>query len=270
MKKEDILKPYLFVPALIFLFMLSSCGPRIKPAETVQISDPSFEKGQDEYLKGKYRNAERFFREYLVKIQDPLRTVSAEYWLGMSLMKQEKYAQALELFSEINKRHASSRLWNLIQKAKADTYFCMKNYSEAVSRYERLERKTADNVNRAEIVYKKGICQIRTRDFYLGKRTLARVLSDYPKTFFAKRAAETLEECEGYFFVQVGAFTKRDSAEEVMRKASDKGYTAYVRVMSVGDCKMYSVRVGRLNDYNAALSFAARLRKAGFNTVVKP
>lgn len=264
------MKRYSFYFVLFFVCILPSCGPGIRKVDVISISDPSFEKGQNEYLKERYRNAERLFREYLIKTDDPLKMASAEYWLGMTVMRQGEYPQALEIFSRINKRHTSSRLWNLIQKAAADTCFFMKDYSAAAARFEKIEQRTSDGLNRAEILFKKGICRVRTSDFYMGKRTLSRVVSEYPNTFYAERAAETLQECDGYFFVQIGAFTQRDSAETVMRKAADKGFTAYIRVMSVGNRRMYSVRVGRLNDYGAAESFAEMLRKNGFMTVVKP
>lgn len=84
--------------------------------ETVVAALPSTADPQELYrssyefvLSGDYGTAEAGFREYIERFPDDERSADAHYWLGESLLGQQRYRDAAELFVDANRRYPDSR-----------------------------------------------------------------------------------------------------------------------------------------------------------------
>ena len=60
-------------------------------------------------LSGDYGTAEAGFREYIERFPNDERSADAHYWLGESLLGQQRYRDAAELFVDANRRYPDSR-----------------------------------------------------------------------------------------------------------------------------------------------------------------
>lgn len=60
-------------------------------------------------LSGDYRTAEAGFRQHIELFPDDPRTADARYWLGESLLSQERYAEAAEVFLASSRDFPDSR-----------------------------------------------------------------------------------------------------------------------------------------------------------------
>ena len=256
--------------AMLLPLFLASCGPPERHIASFRINSPVFQDAEEAYLRGDYGKAKRLFSEYLLLAAETASEAKAKYWLAMSEMKLGNYDHAVELLDGIEKRHTSAQQWALVVKARADVLFSLDRFRKAAEVYRNLEAEYSPRVNMPEVLYKRGLSEIRSGDFHAGRQTLSRVRDIFPDSYFAGRANETLSQVEGHFFVQIGVFSKRESAETVSRKAMQKGYTAYIRVIHINNKRLYSVRAGRMETFTSAQAFARRLSTEGFDTVVKP
>lgn len=71
--------------------------------------------------------------------------------------------------------------------------------------------------------------------------------------------------------VQLGSFSTAGNAEALARKVNDAGFNAFVQRVQVDNGTMYRVRVGPLDERDAALALAARVtRETEERAVVVP
>jgi DedD protein len=70
--------------------------------------------------------------------------------------------------------------------------------------------------------------------------------------------------------VQLGAFSTREKAEELVASLRRRGYSAFVLEYRAGGQVLHRVRVGPEQDRSRAAAIADRLRKDGFQPVVAP
>lgn len=85
-------------------------------SDTVVAALPSNSDPQELYrssyefvLSGDYGTAEAGFREYIERFPEDERSADAHYWLGESLLGQQRYRDAAELFVDANRRFPNSR-----------------------------------------------------------------------------------------------------------------------------------------------------------------
>jgi DedD protein len=70
--------------------------------------------------------------------------------------------------------------------------------------------------------------------------------------------------------IQLGAFSTREKADDLVAKLRKRGYRAFVLEYRAAGKVLYRVRVGPEQDRERALAIAERLRKDGFQPVVAP
>ncbi|MGB5133532.1 MAG: SPOR domain-containing protein [Steroidobacteraceae bacterium] len=70
--------------------------------------------------------------------------------------------------------------------------------------------------------------------------------------------------------VQLGAFSSRAKAEELVTKLRARGYAAFLLEYRAGGQLLHRVRVGPEQDRERAVAIADRLRKDGYQPVVAP
>jgi cell division septation protein DedD len=63
------------------------------------------------------------------------------------------------------------------------------------------------------------------------------------------------------FSIQLAALAKRDEAEGIVRRLTEKGYSAYLMSPSAGAPPVYRVRVGKFKERREAESVSSRLQK---------
>jgi cell division septation protein DedD len=82
-----------------------------------------------------------------------------------------------------------------------------------------------------------------------------------PRSSAAAAAALPPEPVGPGFAIQVTALRERSEAENLVRRLSGKGYSAYVVPPAAGTPAVYRVRVGKFKERREAESTAARLQK---------
>jgi tetratricopeptide (TPR) repeat protein len=134
------------------------------------------QKGIDLFKSKQYRDAEAALREALKA--DPS-DVQARYYLGVSLLEQEKYQDALTEITKAQQEQLRADQWSRspvpneyqIQIALGRIRLALKNYDEALRNLE--SARIEDNTS-AEVYLYRGVC-------YLGQKKNAEAVKDFEK-----------------------------------------------------------------------------------------
>src|SRR5690606_17012287 len=95
---------------------LRSVAPPASPDETTVAALPQAGSAEELYsnayefvLAGDYRMAEEAFRRHVEQYPQDARTADARYWLGESLLAQQRYTEAAEIFLAARRDHPDAR-----------------------------------------------------------------------------------------------------------------------------------------------------------------
>jgi DedD protein len=86
----------------------------------------------------------------------------------------------------------------------------------------------------------------------------------------AVEPARPASAAQAAWAVQLGAFSSRSKADELVAKLRSRGYSAFVLEYRAGGQLLHRVRVGPEQDRARAVAIAERLRSDGFQPVVAP
>ena len=221
-------KTNLIVTALIFFYLggqFTVWGASITGAENLILQD-------------RYAQAAKECKK-LIAQRNPVSTKArAEYLWGICLLKQAKYSQAREKFSQLLRRYPSSAVSDDASLAMAHSYFLAGDYSQASSKYQRFLRDHAhselDTIARAQLK----LC----------------------------RNGSSLGN--SYFTVQVGCFAGKKNAQGLRDELIDRGYQAYI--LELEGEGLFRVRVGKYETRSKAEFLENRLKAKGYPTKVCP
>jgi tol-pal system protein YbgF len=71
--------------------------------------DELYRSSYESILAGEYKSAEAGFRQHVERFPDDARAPDAEFWLGESLLGQQKYRAAAEVFLAANKKYPKAK-----------------------------------------------------------------------------------------------------------------------------------------------------------------
>lgn len=90
-----------------------SFGPRKSKADSVKLYD----KAHDLYLKGKYKDAEKEYQEFIKKYPDSLLVETALYYTARCYTEDKNYTQALSYYKQLLTKYKKG-FW--VNSAKED------------------------------------------------------------------------------------------------------------------------------------------------------
>lgn len=71
--------------------------------------DDLYRSSYESILAGQYKSAEAGFRQHVERFPDDTRAPDAQFWLGESLLGQQKYREAAEVFLTANKKYPKAK-----------------------------------------------------------------------------------------------------------------------------------------------------------------
>ncbi len=122
---------------------------------------------------------------------------------AMDLYNNEDYKAAVDSFEKLKDWYPFSKYVILAELKIADSYYHLKNYSEAVTAYESFENLHPQNEAVPYVIFQIGLCyydQIDTvdRDQTPAKNaldTFKRLIRQFPDNSYAQRARERMKVC---------------------------------------------------------------------------
>lgn len=123
---------------------------------------------------------------------------------GMEAFEDGKYQKAIDSFIKLKEWYPFSKYASLAELKIAESYFFLKEYSEAVMAYEDFENLHPKNEAIPYIIYQIGNCYFEQmdsvdRDQSAVKRALdtyKRLVRQFPDDMYALKARKNINECE--------------------------------------------------------------------------
>lgn len=196
--------------------------------------------------------------------------LQAQYYLGLSQLRLEKYAQARSSFQIVMSMAASKDLYDRAAVGMIEALHKPGLYKEALKTVEALLQKSPQSSFLSLIYLKKARIHLKLGEWGMAKEDLLKIINEFPDSLEAPIARNLMEEKE-FFSVQVGSFLDKDKAISLMEELKANGQYAYIIETSTADQnKYYRVRVGQTASLSDARTLEAKLAQLGYPTLIYP
>ena len=213
-------------------------------------AEPLYEKIFENYLKENYAAVDRLTQEYLAVGKHSSQDEDVLYLRALSLIKLGRETEGRRELMRLEAEYSSEGKKSEVSTSLADSYFYEGDYARAAESYREILKKYP------------GSSQTSYAEQGLKKSLFAGGLSPSPVL-----GRQSVEESP-LFSVQVGSFSKRENAENLVGELTRKKYDAYVTEDS--SQKMSRVRVGHYASKEDAVKTQMQLDQEGYPTKIVP
>jgi outer membrane protein assembly factor BamD len=164
-------------------------------------------------------------------------TAEALFEEGNRYFKEKRYARAIDSLTKLKTDHPFSPQLTESELKIADSYYLNQQYPEAISAFKEFQSMHPTNENIAFVVYRLGQAHFDQftsadrdqKNTEIAKGYFENVITNYPKSPYAKEAKEKLAQCVGYlaehdfnvasFYLRQEKYpAARERFEEIVRK----------------------------------------------------
>ncbi|MFA5087734.1 MAG: tetratricopeptide repeat protein [Candidatus Omnitrophota bacterium] len=248
-----------------FLLLLLVLIPFLYGAADLRLADI-----ETAIIQEDYHRAQKLAKEYLAKNPNKQKSDEAHYYLGLSLLRLERYAQAREVFEQLIRYHPEKKIRDKVYLGIIDANYMEEQYQKAIETAQELLRVSPSSEFESLIYLKSARSHLKLAQWEKARNYLMRIVNQFPKSMEFHTARQLLEEKQ-YFAVQVGSFLDQKHAEDLIDGLKQKGEYAYiVETVDKAGRKFYRVRVGQLSQLNDAKQLKGKLTDLGYPTQIYP
>ncbi len=200
------------------------------------------------------------------------------YFLGLSYLKSGNYLRASDIFEIILKEFKDSWFKNQALLGLGDALFLKGDYPGAEGKYKEL-LNTENNQDLLPALY----YRLSQAGFKQGKTEQAgeylnKLKNDFPQSLevrlnrelFPQPVAPAQTGSVFYYTVQVGSFSNKANAGNLVKKLQGYGYPAFAEEGVSKDKINYRVRIGKFKSRAEAQDMEKKLSKQGYPTKIIP
>ncbi len=234
------------------------------------VSDASLIDVEAAILNRDYSHAQKLAEEVLANQPKDSETYKAQYYIGLSQLRQAKYNEALESFNKIKNEKLGAQLRERVYLGLFDAYYFLEGYQEADATLQELLKEGAKPEAVSLIYFKLAKVNMKLARWRQATEYLEKIVRSFPNSLEVPAAKQLLEE-KHYFAVQVGAFMERRLAEVLVDELKQKEEYAYIiESLDSQKRKFYRVRVGQMAMLKEAQALKVRLAKFGYPAQIYP
>ncbi len=147
------------------------------------------------YEQGDYYRAITEYERFLFSYPRHPLAKKAQYQIGMSYLKGEKYTQALQHFRGLADKYPSDEIGRASLFMLAETYYQKKDYGQAIDAYEKFLTSYPDDRQADSARIKKGWCYLRQGNWREASEEFQKLPPDSP---LHAQGAELADESKKY------------------------------------------------------------------------
>ena len=233
-------------------------------------SDPKLGDIETAILKEDYTPAQNLARD-LLKGQPP-KDISneARYYLGLSLLRQNQYEPAKEIFTELSRSNLAAQLRDKVFLGLFDSYYMAEHYPQALKIGTKMLKQSPHSEFLSLMYLKMARVDLKLTRWKEAGEYLRDILKDFSDSLEARVAKQLLEEKQ-YFSVQIGAFMDQTRAEQLVSELTQRKQYAYiVETTDWENTKFYRVRVGQLSLLEDAQKLKNEISSQGYPAQIYP
>ncbi len=222
------------------------------------------------FLTRDYTQAKKLAEDVLAAQPKNSEAQKAQYYIGLSQLRQAQYQEALESFNKIRNEKLGSQLRERLYLGLFDAYYLLEEYQEADAALQELLKEGAKPEAVSLVYFKLAKVNMKLAHWSQAMGYLEKIVRSFPNSLEVPAAKQLLEE-KHYFAVQVGAFMERRLAEALVDELKQKEEYAYIiESLDSQNRKFYRVRVGQLAMLKEAQTLKVRLAKFGYPAQIYP
>lgn len=196
--------------------------------------------------------------------------LEAQYYLGISHLRLEEYADSVKVFRNLLKSNPPDELRDKAYIGLIECYYQQEKYKMAQKSLKKLLRLSPRSQFLSLIYLKAARINLKLSNWDEAREYLEQITDRFPNSFEYHIAAQLLDEKE-YFAVQVGAFIERNRAEQLVQVLQNKDQYAYIiETVDRNNTTFYRVRVGQVAVLKEAERLKSRLADLGYPAKVYP
>lgn len=193
----------------------------------------------------------------------------ALYYQGLAYLKKNDFKNARNALEQALKNVRSEDLKFRVILAVGDTYFLERDFSNALSNYEKLLKDKLNGGITPLVLLRCSQSNIKLGNWDQGGNYLQRLRNEYPNSMECQ-LAESISISKEVFCVQVGSFGDEVNAKEFAKKLRAEGYDSYLDCATVDNKPLYRVRVGTCATIDEAERLKSTLNSCGYDTKIYP
>src|SRR3989338_706284 len=221
-------------------------------------------------LNRDYVQARKLAEDVLAGQSKSSEVQKAQYYIGLSQLRQAQYQEALESFNKVKNEKLGPQLRERVYLGLFDAYYLLEEYQDADATLQELLKEGAKPESMSLIYFKLAKVNMKLAHWSQAMGYLEKIVRSFPNSLEVPAAKQLLEE-KHYFAVQVGAFMERPLAEALVDELKQKEEYAYIiESADTQNRKFYRVRVGQLSMLKEAQALKNRLAKFGYPAQIYP
>jgi outer membrane protein assembly factor BamD (BamD/ComL family) len=194
------------------------------------------------FVIGSYNQAVSWLGK--IEPKSHLRYAQALYLKGLSHMALKQFVPAQVCFQTILEKYSDTQWASLALAGSGETAMLLNNHAEALTTFDRYLREYPEGDMVPTVLMLKSKVLKQTGMGEESTRMLHELVTRYTESFDAEKANSKLSEDRNKFTIQVGAFSKKEYAQKLVKKLRTLGYNAYVLEAKSGTEIFNQVRVG--------------------------
>lgn len=220
-------------------------------------------------LQKDYEKAQTLSQSLLSARPGDAEKSKAQYYLGIAQLNLNQYEKARENFASLT-RSAKGEIRDRAYLGLADSNYLDGRYPQALDSAEKLI-SAAPKSDFVTLGYLKAArASLKLAQWSKANKYLSKIISDFPSSMEYELAKQLIQE-KHYFTVQVGSFTVRERAQNLVDELKGKSHYAYiVEFQDKDNKKIYRVRVGQLAQLNEAENLKTKLSQLGYPARIYP
>lgn len=222
------------------------------------------------YLDKEYQKAIEEALSVLNNFSTKKEAEEAYFYLGLIRMRIGSYKDARGDFRAIVDKFPDGAFAQRAFLGTGDCFFLEDNFSKAAEVY----KSFLENYPKSDVLhiayFRLGQTNLKLGNWQIAKNYLNQLKERFPDSLEAKQTDELLSR-EEFFTVQVAAFIKQSSAQELNNKLKSDGFDSYIAKANTEDSKeIYRVRVGKIANRYDAEALQAALALKDYPTRIYP
>jgi len=223
-----------------------------------------------DFLNGDYKSAILEGEKILAGANNTPHLDELYYISGLSYLKDGNLLRASDIFEIIIKEFKNSAFYEEAKLSLGDTYFLRGDYGRAQDYYKELIAEHPRTKWRGPLYYRLSQIGLKKGDTQQAKEYLDKLKNGFPLNLETKINPDLTYLSDIYYTVQVGSFSNKINAQNLMQKLIQQDYAAYIEEAKTKDNMIYRVRIGKCQSRQEVNTLENKLTQQGYPTKIYP
>ncbi|MCD4814306.1 tetratricopeptide repeat protein [bacterium] len=212
------------------------------------------------FILGDYTQAAGLLEK--MNAADGMRHAQANYLAGLAYLVLKNYTVAGQRFQMVLDHYKGTQWAQLALLGLGESELSAGNSATAVNAFDRYLREVPEGDATDRVLMQKAKAMAAQGRREESSRLLHELVTRYSESFEAEKARGKLTSNQHKYTIQVGAFSKEEYAEKLVKRLRGKGFNAYVLKAKHGAEIFNQVRIGSYTTREFSEKMAAKLEKS--------